>query len=112
MDDGVREELEAHIAMRAARNRDSGMPEEEALGAARRQFGNSTFIREQIYEFNSFAFLDALGKDLRYAFRGLRRNPWLSLTVALTIAIGIGTVTSMYCFDSGESSPCVPCRLD
>lgn len=96
MDDDVREELESHIAMRAEQNQESGMYEEEALGAAQRQFGNPTFIREQIYEFNSFALLDAAGKDLRYAFRGLRRNPGLSLTIALTIAIGVGTVTSMF----------------
>jgi putative ABC transport system permease protein len=96
LDEGVREELESHLAMRAEQNQRSGMSEKEALAAARRQFGNPTFIREQIYEFNSFSFLDAVGKDLRYAFRGLRRNFGLSLTVVLTIAIGVGTVTGMF----------------
>lgn len=96
LDQDVREELESHIAMRAERNLKSGMPEKEALGAARQQFGNSTSIRERIYEFNSFPFLDNVARDLRYAFRGFRRNPGLCLTVALTIAIGVGTVTSMF----------------
>jgi hypothetical protein len=72
------------------------MSEKEAFGAARRRFGNPTSIREQICEFNSFAFLDAVGRDLRYALRGLSQNPALSLTIVLTIAIGVGTVTSMF----------------
>ena len=48
LDDDVREEIESHIAMQADLYRRSGMPADEALRAARRQFGNVTAIRERL----------------------------------------------------------------
>src|SRR5688500_14406074 len=84
--DDIREELETHMAMRADVNRASGMTENEARLAARRQFGNATAVQERLHDFNGFGWLDAISRDLVYAMRGLRRSVGLSLTAILTIA--------------------------
>jgi hypothetical protein len=82
--------------MRAELNQEAGMSPEEALRAARRQFGNPTLVGEKLYAFSGFGWLDGLTQDLVYALRGLRRNPGVSLTAILTIAIGIGAAASMF----------------
>lgn len=44
----------------------------------------------------SWRWLDDLGRDLRHALRGLRRNPGFAATVALILALGIGANTAMF----------------
>ncbi|HVN20308.1 MAG TPA: ABC transporter permease [Dongiaceae bacterium] len=39
---------------------------------------------------------DALGRDLRFTFRGLRRNPGFTVTVVLSLALGIGANTAIF----------------
>ena len=41
-------------------------------------------------------FLETLGQDLRYAARQVRHNPGFVSLAALTLALGIGSVTVMY----------------
>ena len=41
-------------------------------------------------------WLGDLGRDVRYAARGLRRNPGFAATVALILALGLGANTAMF----------------
>ncbi len=42
------------------------------------------------------AFVDSLGRDLRYTLRGLPRRPAFTLVTVLTLAIGIGATTAIF----------------
>src|SRR5687768_12009198 len=68
-------ELETHVAMLTQRYERAGLAPGEARIAARRQLGNLTQVREEIYRMNSIGWLGALGMDLRYALRMVTRNP-------------------------------------
>jgi predicted permease len=89
-------EIESYVQIETDENIARGMSEGEARSAARRKFGNSTRIREEIYSMNTIAFLDTLGRDVRYGLRMLRRNPMFTAVALLTIAIGIGANTAVF----------------
>ena len=54
------EELESYVRIETDENIARGMPESEALTAARRKFGNSTLVREEIYHMNTIGLVDDL----------------------------------------------------
>jgi len=74
--------------------------EPESRGA----FGRARLARHTMRDVVSGAvnarlpFLDMLRQDLGYGLRRLRINPTLTLAAVLTLAIGIGAVSSIYSF--------------
>ena len=90
------EQIESYIQIETDENIARGMPAGEARAAARRKFGNSVLIREEIYQMNRVFLFDTLARDMRYGWRTLRRNPVFTVAVLLTLAIGIGANTAMF----------------
>ena len=41
-------------------------------------------------------FVDSVGRDLRYALRGLPRRPAFTFAAVLTLALGIGATTAIF----------------
>jgi predicted permease len=90
------DEMAEHLQEKVEEMISSGMPRHEAEAAARRQFGNPLLLEERSREVWQWATLDAILRDLRYAFRQLRRNPGFTATVLLTLSVAIGANTAVF----------------
>jgi putative ABC transport system permease protein len=88
-DDEMREELEAHIAMRAEHDR-----VDEA--AARRRLGNMLQTRESMRRVWIAEWWNALQQDARFTCRLWRRQPAFALATILVLAVGLGTSTAIF----------------
>ncbi|HEX5084138.1 MAG TPA: permease prefix domain 1-containing protein [Blastocatellia bacterium] len=64
-DQELDDEIGTHLRMLAERYVRQGMTEEEAVRAARRQFGNVTLLKEDHREMRGIRFIETLIQDVR-----------------------------------------------
>src|ERR1700761_2877513 len=96
LDADLEEELRGHLELAIAENEKSGMSPEEARTSALRAFGGVAQTREAYRVQRGFPWLEMISRDIRFASRALRRSPGFTLTAILTLALGIGAVTSVF----------------
>src|SRR5687768_6960629 len=75
LDREIDDEMASHLAEATDEYIRQGLSPEDARRAARRSFGGVIQSKEVYREVRSFMWLDDVGRDLRYAFRLLRRAP-------------------------------------
>ena len=96
LDEETRLEIDAHLDLLTERYLRQGMSPDEAYIAARRQFGNTTLMRQDIHEMNSIGWIEqgVPGSALRVPAAPRQRR--LCGVVVATLGLGIGGATAVF----------------
>jgi predicted permease len=89
-------ELRFHIEKQTEANLAAGMSPEEAHRQAMIDFGGAESVREECHQQRQLSIVETTLYDARYGLRGFRRSPGFTVTVILTLAIGIGATTAVF----------------
>lgn len=93
---GLDQDIRDHIDRETQDNLERGLSPHEARRQALLKFGNIALAKEDARSVWVWVWLEQLLQDLRYALRGLRRNPGFGAVVILTLAIAIGMNTAIF----------------
>jgi putative ABC transport system permease protein len=96
LDQDLEDELAFHLAMRADQQHRTGTPTNQTDSAARRQFGNTTLLKEDCRSMWTFPSLETIWQDVCYGARMLRKHPTFTAVTMLTLAMGIGANTALF----------------
>ncbi len=89
-------ELQFHLEQQIEVNIAEGMTAQEARRQAVIAFGGVERAREECREQRPGYRMEALFQDVRYAIRGFRRNPVFTMTIVVTLMLGIGATTAVF----------------
>src|ERR1700728_1000230 len=89
-------ELEFYVESEARANMERGMSREDAYSAARRKLGTPALIREDVYGATTMALPETIIQDVAFALRKMRGSPVFTVTVVMSLALGIGGNTAAF----------------
>jgi predicted permease len=95
-DQDLDRELRTHLRAEAEEQQETGLTSEQAHYAARRAFGNTTLVKEEMREMWAWTFVERLIQDLRYAVRVLRKAPVFTTVALLSITLGVAANTTVF----------------
>jgi predicted permease len=102
------DELQFHLEKEIEKNIAVGMSPSEARRQALIAFGGVQQTHEALREVHGNRFLEALQQDVRYGWRILRKSPGFTLSIVLTLALGIGLNTAIFSLIDGVLFRAVP----
>ena len=96
IDQELNDEIQAHLEMEEADQRDSGAAPQDARPRARKIFGSDALHRQDAREAWQFPRLESFWQDIRYGVRTLAKQPAFTAVVLLTLTLGIGATTAIF----------------
>jgi putative ABC transport system permease protein len=90
------EEIEFHLEQAITTRIAAGMDPAEARRQALIEFGGIERTREQCDYQRPGWWVGTVMQDVHYAFRGFGRNPLFTISVLITLALGIGATTAVF----------------
>jgi len=95
-EDALDREMQLHLDQLTEEYRQEGMGETEARQAAQREFGNVGSYKEECRDSWGIRQVHNLVQDFSFACRQMKHTPGFVAVVVLTLALGIGSVTTIF----------------
>jgi putative ABC transport system permease protein len=96
LDSDLDEELRSYLDLLTDQKIREGVDPDEARSTARAELGKIGRVKENVRERRLGVSIETFMQDIRYAFRGLRKNAGFAAVAILILAIGIGASSALF----------------